>query len=535
MPSSGTSCSFCPSTGRAALARIGHGPQRWAAQAAQIELDARRLERCTTIEDIAAIHWQLAAGELSGPANAILHSFSVRSRDVDAALQQISFYNQRITLNRVQDALNALFGSLLRSSEPYARRFAPVVQQWERIITDHMRTLTAAAETYQEVPNPYIVGQPLTRQEELFVGRTDIVARLEDLLTNARHPPLLLYGQRRMGKTSLLYNLRWMLPSPIVPLLVDLQGAIASSTSHADFVVNFAKSLHSSLASQGIDLLRLDPAAAAVSPFTALDAWFDTLEGALLAHGRTTALLTLDEFEALDQAFTDGRLRGDQILGMLRHLFQHRLRFKLLLAGSHTLDEFQRWASYLINAPVLHLSYLRRDEALALITQPIKEFPLRYAPAAPSHIVALTRGHPYLVQLLCREIVHLKNEGAVAVRRRVTVEDVERAAPAALAAGAIFFSDIMYNQISAEGEHLLRVLAQAGTQPGVQQGTQQGVSAGLSYAALSAQVGEELGGADSLARTLDHLVRREILETTGGGYRFQVELVRRWFADPRSE
>jgi hypothetical protein len=309
-----------------------------------------------------------------------------------------------------------------------------------------------------------------------------------------------------------------MLPSPVVPLLVDLQGAIASSTSHADFVVNFAKSLHVSLASQGIDLTRLDPAAAALSPFTTLDAWLDTLEEALVAHGRTTALLTLDEFEALDQAFAEGRLSGDQVLGMLRHLFQHRLRFKLLLAGSHTLDEFQRWASYLINAPVLHLSYLQRDEALALITQPIKEFPLRYTPEAGDHVIALTRGHPYLVQLLCREIVRVKNDGAVVVRRRVTVEDVERAVPAALDAGAIFFSDIMYNQVSTAGERLLRGLAH-----------EQG-AAGWSPTAVASQLGGDMADPTRLTQALDQLVRREILETVDGQYRFQVPLIRRWFA-----
>ena len=35
---------------------------------------------------------------------------------------------------------------------------------------------------------------------------------------------------------------------------------------------------------------------------------------------------------------------------------------------------------------------------------------------------------------------------------------------------------------------------------------------------------------DELDRTLDLLTRRELIEPANGGYRFQVELIRRWFA-----
>jgi hypothetical protein len=35
---------------------------------------------------------------------------------------------------------------------------------------------------------------------------------------------------------------------------------------------------------------------------------------------------------------------------------------------------------------------------------------------------------------------------------------------------------------------------------------------------------------DDLDRTLDLLTQRELIEPADGGYRFQVELIRRWFA-----
>ncbi|MCB9010182.1 MAG: hypothetical protein H6656_22890, partial [Ardenticatenaceae bacterium] len=82
--------------GRTAMAYLTGTRQRWAAQSAQIELDARQLEWCETAVQIAEVHPGLAAGDLVGPASALLRSFSRLSTDVAAALQQESAYNQRL-------------------------------------------------------------------------------------------------------------------------------------------------------------------------------------------------------------------------------------------------------------------------------------------------------------------------------------------------------------------------------------------------------------------------------------------------------
>lgn len=503
-----------PEAGREMIEQISRGRQSWAAQVAQIELDARQLEACTTVEQIADIHWQLSNSEIKGPASALLTNLSIRSRDVDAAIQQISLYNQRVTLNRVQDALNALFREITRSSEPAAKRFAPIIQQWELIIAAHIRQLASTAEVRQEIPNPYVVGQPLTRQEESFVGRTEITARIEQLVMDPRHPPLLLYGQRRMGKTSLLYNLRWMLPSHILPLLVDLQGTIALSESNGSFVYNFLRQIQSSAAQQGVVLPVLNYDVVSNDPFRMMEDWLDQLEKVIVTRQYTTVLFTLDEFEALDSAFQSGQLDSHKILSALRHNFQHRLHFKFLLAGSHTIDEFQRWSHYLINATVLHLGYLHPDEAEQLITRPIKEFPLTYAADACQTIKHLTRGHPHLVQLLCREIVNLKNEQSVHLRNRVTIEDVESSAKVALQTGSEFFSNIKLNQIDDDGRKLLHWLSQ------------NSVEHGLSFDEIVNEVPTHF----PLQQALHKLLQREIIEEQNGNYRFQVRLIRDWFA-----
>jgi hypothetical protein len=243
-------------------------------------------------------------------------------------------------------------------------------------------------------------------------------------------------------------------------------------------------------------------------PFTGFDEWLDRVEGVLDQH---SVLLALDEFEALERPINVGRFSETDLLGMFRHLIQHRPRFKVLLSGSHSLDEFERWAGYLINMQTVHLSYLNETEARQLIEQPVKDFSLRYEPEASQRVLALTQGHPFLIQLLCAEIVALKNEQDLTVRRWVGQADVETAVPRALKNGSFFFADIQRNQVDAGGLTLLRFLAV------------QGERAVLSQDVLAHRF------PDKLDATLNLLSRRELIESVNGGYRFQVELIRRCF------
>lgn len=497
---------------RTAMAYLSGTRQQWAAQAAQIELDARQLEQCSSGEAIASVHPGLASSDLVGPASALLRSFSRISSDVAAALQQESIYNKRLTLHAVEDRLDSLLRELTRSTEPYADRFRPIAAQWRRIVEQEEQILAAEAELRQEIDSPYIIGVPLTEKQEIFIGRTDISGRIEQLIRDRRQPPLLLYGQRRVGKTSLLNNLGRLLPTNIVPMFVDLQGPASRAQDEAGFLYNVGRGMRQSAQKQrGVQLPPLSRELLAPDPFTLFEEWLDGVE---LALDGQMALLMLDEFEALEQVLARERLEEEIVLGMLRHLIQHRPQFKVLLSGSHTLNEFQRWASYLINVQVIHIGYLSPAEARQLIEAPVQDFALRYQEAASQRVYALTQGHPFLVQLLCAEIVALKNEQTAVARRLATVADVETAVADALVHGSFFFADIQQNQVDELGAALLLTLARQG-------------EGGLLTLADFTAVHPDTA---VLQHSLQQLCHRELLEATTDGYRFQVELIRRWFA-----
>ncbi|MCP4416130.1 MAG: AAA family ATPase, partial [Chloroflexi bacterium] len=369
----------------------------------------------------------------------------------------------------------------------------------------------------QEIDSPYIIGIPLTEKQAIFIGRQDVSGRIEQLLLDKRQPPLLLYGQRRVGKTSLLNNLGRLLPSTIIPLFVDLQGPASRAQDEVGFLYNVARAMIKSAKRQrNVTLPSLTREQLHDDPFTRFDEWLDEMEDALDGQmAGQIALLLLDEFEALERVLALQRFDEEVVLGMLRHLIQHRPRFKVLLSGSHTLAQFSRWSSYLINVQVVHIGYLHPDEARQLVETPVQDFALRYEAAASQRVLDLTRGHPFLVQLLCAEIVALKNEQPPAQRRLATVADVETAVPEALIHGSFFFADMRHNQTDEVGQHVLHLLAQVGEGEGISR----------------SQLEEKMEAETMiLSKTLIQLQQQEIIEPHENGLRFQIELVRRWFA-----
>ncbi len=505
-----------PAEARAAIARLADSPQRWAAQAAQIEVEARRLERCPDIVAIASAHDRLPAGLLPGAAGALLLSFSRISQDVETALNHTAAYHRRLDLADAASRLDTLRKELMLSDDPRAARFYAIAERWENLVARQAHVLAHAVELSQEIDNPYIVGVPLTEQQEVFVGRDDISARIEQLLLDRRRPPLMVFGQRRMGKTSLLRNLGRLLPNRIAPLFVDGE-VLSGANDYADLLYSMTREMvKSARAQRNLALPAPDRDRLARNPSTYFNEWLDAVEDRLGRDGHDMALLTLDEFETLITVTQRHNARYDDrdMLHLMRHLIQHRPRFKVLLASSHSPEEFQQWAGYLVNLQVIKIGYLSESDTRRLVEHPVDDFALRYEPAALARIYGLTRGHPALVQLLCYEIVNLKNEQAPDQRRLATPSDVEAALTPALSNGGFIFADMRRNQINDAADRVLRLAATLG-EGATLRGEE--IAARLSMAEAELE--------DALAL----LLRRDLLERAAGGYRFQVEMVRRAF------
>ena len=487
--------------------------QRWAVRNVQIELDALELEACQDIHQIRLAHRQWEGRNLSGPAAGVFGTFIKTSQEVEKALSQSNSIQGRSILDHACDLLSRLEQDVILSADKSVRRFLPIAAEWQRIIFQYQSEWEERVALNVELDNPYICGIPLNETQQVFVGRVDLMKRIERLLFDSHPPALLLYGQRRMGKTSLLLNLGRILPRSIVPMFIDLQGVGGVENLAAmihDMVLQMRRSAERQR-SLVLPLLTREELLEDESPIERLNLWFDELEMQFSAH-QLTGLIMLDEFEMLDQFLTVDNPIAQALLSTLRHVLQHRRLFRVVLAGSHTLDEFNKWAAYLVNVQVVKVGYLDPTETVKLITNPVHNFQLHYDPAAIQLILNLTRGHPNLVQLVGYELVIYKNEQPIAHRFLAKPEDIEKIIPQVMESGSIFFADIENNQISPLGANFLRRMADE-----------------QHRGFCSLEELSQFRGSAGMESCFHNLLQRDIIEPCPGGYCFQVDLVKRWF------
>jgi hypothetical protein len=249
---------------------------------------------------------------------------------------------------------------------------------------------TSAA--FRNIPNPYVVGTPLRAGSPLFFGREDVMTFLLDHLTAAHRNNLVLIGQRRTGKSSLLKQL----PLPVAdPALTDFAENPASH-----FERGFLPEVRRQLGSRPL-------------------------------------LLLLDEFEELESAVRRGTLDA-AVFPFLRHLIQHSEQLSVVFCGTHRLEELaSNYWNVLFNISLYrHIGFLIREEATRLIQEPVAPGGMQFDDLALEKIWRVTAGHPYFLQLVCHNLVNQHNR---LQRSYVTVGDVNTALDEILTTGEAHF------------------------------------------------------------------------------------------------
>lgn len=278
------------------------------------------------------------------------------------------------------------------------------------------------------IANPYIVGRPLTaRSESMFVGRDDLFAWFEENLIHAGHPnTLLLFGHRRTGKTSVLYQVvqgqrgRRLRDNPqrqVFPVYIDLQRLSGSPAE--EWLLRFAREVYRQAAPRILLTSPPENAQSGETSYSILERMLDRLETALPANG--LILLAIDELEQLRADIEAGNLEP-AIMPFLRSQIQHREGIAFLFSGSNgLLEDF--WA------PIRHLSVCRElgplayDEARHLILQPIAG-KITVDDSIVERIWTETGGSAYAIQFICHRLVSIINSER-RIPSRVTVADVE--------------------------------------------------------------------------------------------------------------
>jgi hypothetical protein len=256
-------------------------------------------------------------------------------------------------------------------------------------------------------PIPYVTGTPL-RSGEMFVGRQDVFDFVrEHLLGTYQNNVIVLHGQRRTGKTSILYRLKEVLADTHIAVLVDMQGKAARGT--ADLLYTLSDDIAYALEGQGVfvDL----PARSEYNEAPEFTFHSRFLRSAMTHLDSRNLLLMFDEFEELQKRVEDGRLEPD-IFAFFRNLMQHEPRLDFLFSGTHKLEELgaEYWSILFNIAAYKRITFLDPDEVRRLATEPVEAYGLEYDPLAIERIIQVTAGHPYFTQVVCHEMVAFHNE-----------------------------------------------------------------------------------------------------------------------------
>ncbi len=294
--------------------------------------------------------------------------------------------------------------------------------------------LLAEEGEFKFVPNPYVVGTPLQTGSSLFFGRADVFNFIQENLAAAHQNNLVLIGQRRTGKTSLLKQLPAQLGDSYMPIYLDGQS-LALDPGLPNFFYSLATEIAFALEDRGLPVPAPELASFADSPTHTFERKFlaqvyEVLNGKHL-------LLLLDEFEELENAVRRGNI-DTSVFSFLRHLMQHATQLSVIFCGTHRMEELAAdYWSVLFNISLYkHIAFLGQAETLRLIQEPVASYGMKYDDLALDKMWRVTAGHPYFLQLLCHSLVNRHNKSQ---RNYLTIADVNDALEEILATGEAHF------------------------------------------------------------------------------------------------
>jgi len=241
--------------------------------------------------------------------------------------------------------------------------------------------------------NPYIAGAPVL-DEEMFFGRQALMSRILNVL---HHNSLVITGERRIGKTTFLYQLKKVLEADqdteyrFFPVMVDLQGVPESGFFHA-LMSEIIENLE--LPEEFLGSLRFLPKS---EDYDGRDFSHDVRlvidELKTRTTGHVKLALLIDEVDVLNEY-------SERINQRLRSIFMKTFSEHLVTVMSGVgikrtwKSEGSPWYNFFDE---IELGGLSREAAEALIRTPV-EGVFRFDPRAVEAILDQTDMKPYLLQ-----------------------------------------------------------------------------------------------------------------------------------------
>jgi tetratricopeptide (TPR) repeat protein len=350
--------------------------------------------------------------------------------------------------------------------------------------------------------NPYVAGNPVG-DSPAFIGRADVLREVARVLRRSQDNAIVLYGQRRIGKTSILQHLAAQLPreGPYRPIYFDLQDKADWPLGRV--LQNLAREVAHALGQP-------DPDLGDAPAITFRQKWLPTVLDDL-PEGCSLVLL-FDEFDVL--ADPKGEQAGAAFFPYLRNLLaSDPKRMQFVFVIGRNVDDLDTIALSLFKGtPYRRVSLLNREDTADLVRLSEGNDTLRWPDEAVERVWQLTNGHPFLTQQLCSHVWERAYDADDEV-------DVNAAVPDALDASRNTL-EWLWDGLPPAERVVISALAEAGPGSITQDELEQ-----LLHESGVRVVIRELQNAPELLQDWD------LIEPADDGYRFRVELLRQWIAE----
>lgn len=400
-------------------------------------------------------------------------------------------------------------------------------------------------EDFKPIDNPYAPiadGGPVPIDSNMFFGRETDIKKYVDAITKSPSKQIIIFGQKRSGKSSVMYRLKKSLldTGKTFCVLFSL-GDIIKNLTEASFYYKILSSIRQELEFleiEGVDIIPNFeiPTAKAfkeedednpLNSFTKYMIKFKLACKQTKGWEDKNLVVMIDEFTYLYTEIKKGNI-SDSIMKQWKAITQNeRAQFSVVLVGQDVVPSFKK-EDYARNAfgviEDMRLTYLKEEPARALIETPIldEEGHSRYIGEAVSRIIEYTSRNPYYIQIFCSRLVDFMNKNKSISVTEADVNEVARS--------FIYGSDALEED---KFDNLIR----AGESEDLQEHSEADILAVLRQIALNSKnIGycnradiDALEDKEKEDAIIKDLYDREVLDMKGeDNYKIQVKLFQEW-------
>src|SRR5260370_6367609 len=182
--------------------------------------------------------------------------------------------------------------------------------------------LRESHQAFRYIPNPYSTRAPIQDSKIVYRREEDMTYLRNNLIRDAK-TVLVLYGQRRSGKTTLLLQLiNGSALDEHIPVLIDMQR-LSLNINITNFLYKVAYSIAQAMKKRHLLVRQPELDDFQADPTHTFDVFLDNVEEQLTGQ---RLILLIDEFEVLEEQVVKGKL-PPEIFEYLRDIIQHRKSF----------------------------------------------------------------------------------------------------------------------------------------------------------------------------------------------------------------